>query len=97
MLSKSSKWELGFVHYIAKFTILRFVILRFECTYWHIENCGTKVQAFFSYISRLFAIKEEAMELYALKTLLMPIMMWVKVLMDFPQLKLLSNLLIFIC
>ena len=74
-----------------------FVISRFECTYWHIENCGTKVQTFFSYISRLFAIKEEAMELYALKTLLMPIMMWVKVLMDFPQLKLLSNLLIFIC
>ena len=32
MLSKSSKWELGFVHYIAKFTILRFVISRFECT-----------------------------------------------------------------
>ena len=32
MLSKSSKWELGFVHYIAKFTLLRFVISRFECT-----------------------------------------------------------------
>ena len=32
MLSKTSKWELGFVHYIAKFTILRFVISRFECT-----------------------------------------------------------------
>ena len=32
MLSKSSKRELGFVHYIAKFTILRFVISRFECT-----------------------------------------------------------------
>ena len=31
MLSKSSKWELGFVHYIAKFTISRFVISRFEC------------------------------------------------------------------
>ena len=30
MLSKSSKWELGFVHYIAKFTILRFIISRFE-------------------------------------------------------------------
>ena len=31
MLSKFSKWELGFVHYIAKFTILRlFVISRFE-------------------------------------------------------------------
>ena len=32
MLSKSSKWELGFVHYIAQFTILRFIISRFECT-----------------------------------------------------------------
>ena len=32
MLSKSSKWELGLVHYISKFTILRFVISRFECT-----------------------------------------------------------------
>ena len=32
MFSKSSKMELGFVHYIAKFTILRFVISRFECT-----------------------------------------------------------------
>ena len=32
MLSKSSKWELSFVHYISKFTILRFVISRFECT-----------------------------------------------------------------
>merc|ERR1712062_376458 len=31
MLSKSSKWELGFVHYIAKFTTSRFVISRFEC------------------------------------------------------------------
>ena len=31
MLSKSSKWELGFVYYIAKFTISRFVISRFEC------------------------------------------------------------------
>ena len=35
MLSKSSKWELGFVHYIAKFTISRFVISRFECTLYH--------------------------------------------------------------
>ena len=32
MLSKSSKWELGLVHYISKFTISRFVISRFECT-----------------------------------------------------------------
>ena len=31
-LSKSTKLELGFVHYIGKFTILRFVISRFECT-----------------------------------------------------------------
>ena len=31
MLSKSSKWELDFVHYITKFTILKFVISRFEC------------------------------------------------------------------
>ena len=31
MLSKSSKWELGFVHYIAKFTISRF-----ECTFLEI-------------------------------------------------------------
>ena len=30
MLSKFSKWELGFAHYIAKFTISRFVISRFE-------------------------------------------------------------------
>ena len=33
MFSKSSKWELGSVHNIAKFTISRFVILRFECMY----------------------------------------------------------------
>ena len=32
MLSKSSKWELGFVHFITKFTISRFIISRFECT-----------------------------------------------------------------
>ena len=32
MLSKSLKWELGLVHYIAKFTISRFVISKFECT-----------------------------------------------------------------
>ena len=31
-LSKSSKWELGFVHHIAKLTISRFIISRFECT-----------------------------------------------------------------
>ena len=32
MLSKSSKWELGFVPYIAEFIISRFVISRFEYT-----------------------------------------------------------------
>ena len=32
MLCKSSKWELGFVRYIPKFTISRFVISRFKCT-----------------------------------------------------------------
>ena len=32
MLRKSSKWQLGLVHYIAKFTILRFRISRFEYT-----------------------------------------------------------------
>ena len=32
MLSKSSNWGLGLVHYIAKFTISMFVISRFECT-----------------------------------------------------------------
>ena len=31
MLSESSKWELSFVHYFAKFPISRFVISRFEC------------------------------------------------------------------
>ena len=34
MLSKSAKWELGFVHYIAKFTISRLVISRFECNFY---------------------------------------------------------------
>ena len=33
MLSKSSKWELGSVHYIATFTILRLPISRFECVF----------------------------------------------------------------
>ena len=33
MPGKSSKWELGFVHYITKFTMSRFVILRFKCMY----------------------------------------------------------------
>ena len=31
MLSKSSKLELSLIHYIAKFTISRLVISRFEC------------------------------------------------------------------
>ena len=33
MLSKSSKRELGFVHYIKKFTMSRFIISRFECIF----------------------------------------------------------------
>ena len=32
MLHTSSKWELGLVHHIAKFTPSRFVISRFECS-----------------------------------------------------------------
>ena len=32
MLSRSSKWELGFVHYIAKFSKSRFIISRFGCS-----------------------------------------------------------------
>ena len=40
MLSKSSKWELGFVHYNAKFTILRFLISKFECTDVYCNNAG---------------------------------------------------------
>ena len=32
MLSKSSKWELGFVRYIKKLTISRFIISRLECS-----------------------------------------------------------------
>ena len=38
MLSKSSKWELGKVHYVAKFTISRFVISRFRCISLH-KDC----------------------------------------------------------
>ena len=38
MPGKSSKWELVFDHYIMKFTILRFVILRFKCNnIWQIS------------------------------------------------------------
>ena len=40
MLSKFSKWELGFVHYIAKFSILRFTISRFEYTLYFTIRCG---------------------------------------------------------
>ena len=43
MLSKSSKWELGFVHYITKFTILRFVISKFECTYFQRQKIQNKL------------------------------------------------------
>ena len=42
MLSKSSKWELGFVHYIAKFTISRFVISKFECI-WNFLQWNMRV------------------------------------------------------
>ena len=31
-MEKCTKWGLGFVHYIMKFTISRFVISRFECS-----------------------------------------------------------------
>ena len=31
MPGKSSKWELGFDHYIVKFSMSRFVISGFEC------------------------------------------------------------------
>ena len=53
MLSKSSKLELGFVHYIGKFTRSRFVISRFECIplIWYFspnftdkrQECGPKM------------------------------------------------------
>ena len=42
MLSKSSKCELGLVHYIAKFTISRFVISRFECI-WNFLQWNMRV------------------------------------------------------
>ena len=42
MLSKSSKRELGFVHYLKKFTISRFVISRFECIYFFYTDCYSK-------------------------------------------------------
>ena len=45
MLSKSSKCELGLVHYITKLNISRFVISRFECT--------LKIPSFFKEISVL--------------------------------------------
>ena len=40
MISKSSKWKLGFVHYNVKFTISRFVISSFECTDVYCNNAG---------------------------------------------------------
>ena len=43
MHSKSSKWELGFVHYIAKFPISRFIISRFEYIYFHINHVYIKI------------------------------------------------------
>ena len=42
MLSKSSKWELGLVHYIVKFTISRFVIYR-----------GLKWGSYFFYVDKI--------------------------------------------
>ena len=45
MLSKSSKWELGFVHYITKFTLTRFIISRFECIP---RNCHQASAQFFT-------------------------------------------------
>ena len=42
MLSKSSKWELGFVRYITKFTISRYVISRFECIFIFLQSTVLK-------------------------------------------------------
>ena len=55
MLSKSSKWELGFVHYIPKFTISRFAISRFECRK---KKVGQSIEHFlrFSWLSMQFQI-----------------------------------------
>ena len=49
MLSKSSKRELGYVHYIAKFTISRFVVLRFKVNLFTISwfECIFKNSSFF--------------------------------------------------
>ena len=49
MLSKSLKWELGYVHYIAKFTISRFVVLRFKVNLFTISwfECIFKNSLFF--------------------------------------------------
>ena len=44
-LSKSTKWELGFVDYAEKFTISRFVISMFDCTY--IGECNLSFTFFF--------------------------------------------------
>ena len=49
MLSKSSKGEQGYVHYIAKFTISRFVVLRFKVNLFTISwfECIFKNSLFF--------------------------------------------------
>ena len=55
MLSKSSKWELGLLYFIEKFTISRFIISRFE--QWHKQNddgcfCG-RFGVLMSFLRRL--------------------------------------------
>ena len=50
MLSESSKWELGFVHYISEFTISRFVISRFECTQIVMETNHARKNIHYYYI-----------------------------------------------
>ena len=50
MLSKSSKWELGCVHYIGIFTISRFLISKFECIISQEKRVGiSKNQINFSF------------------------------------------------
>ena len=54
MLSKSSKWELGFVHFIPKFTISRFIISRFEWYIYYVStiNIFSRLACQFSIIKR---------------------------------------------
>ena len=69
MLSKPSKWELGFVHYIAKFTISRFVISRFECTRLDTTQYqrSTKIRLwyFFSFIYWFFFDMHHILKFFA--------------------------------